>query len=329
MLDLVKNKLSLAMLPTPIRYMPNLSKYYGYKIYFKRDDLTGLELTGNKIRKLEYSFYEAKRQNADSIITCGGIQSNHARATTILCRRLGLEPYLVLRGSEPQDSYDGNLLLNKFLEAEIFWITPDEYRNSRNQIMEELADQLMKKGKTPYIIPEGASNVTGYLGYFNAGLEIQEQEKNEKIQYEYVFCPVGSGGTLGGLYLAKLIANWERKIIGVNVCDTAEFFQEKIKKTIDEFSAHHKLNIQITPKEIDIVDGFVGPGYAISTEEERKLIKMVARMEGIFLEPVYTGKAFWALDHLLKNKKIPQDSNILFIHTGGIFGLFPQKETFF
>ena len=209
-----------------------------------------------------------------------------------------------MRGSEPQDSYDGNLFLSKFLEAEISWITPDEYRNSRIQIMEELADQLIKKGKTPYIIPEGASNVTGYLGYFNAGLEIQEQEKNEKIQYEYIFCPVGSGGTLGGLYLAKLIANWERKIIGVNICDTAEFFQEKIKKTLDEFIAHHKLNIRITPKEIDILDGFVGPGYAISTEEERKLIKMVALTEGIFLEPVYTGKAFWALDYLLKNNNV-------------------------
>ncbi|MHA1911590.1 MAG: 1-aminocyclopropane-1-carboxylate deaminase/D-cysteine desulfhydrase [Candidatus Kariarchaeaceae archaeon] len=322
----INNKLSMGLLPTPIDLMPRLSEYYGSNIFFKRDDQTGSSLSGNKIRKLDYLLYDAERKGADTIITCGALQSNHSRATAIAARRRGFEPHLVLKGEMPS-SFDGNLLLDKLLDSKIHILSPEE-ETTYDQKMEEVAEQLRKEGKKPYIIPLGGSNELGYLGYYRAGVEIQEQEKEMGIVYDYIFCAVGSGGTLGGLYLAKLANEWERRIIGVNVVDTAEKFQEEIKEVLDQLIEFYELETKITREEIEFQDGFVGPGYGISTPEVINLIKMVAQKEGIFLDPVYTGKTYWAMDHLLKSGKIPKGSNVLFMHTGGIYSLFPHKELF-
>ena len=324
--DQVNKKLSMGLLPTPIDFMARLSEYYNSNIYFKRDDQTGSSLSGNKIRKLDYLLYAAEEEGADAIITCGALQSNHSRATAIAARRRGLEPHLVLKGEMP-DSFDGNLLLDKLLDSKIHIISPEE-EITYDQKMQEVAEQLEKEGKKPYIIPLGGSNELGYLGYYAAGVEIQEQEKEKGIVYDYIFCAVGSGGTIGGLYLAKLANDWDRKIIGVNVADTAEKFQEEIKEVLDRLLEYYELDVTISREEIEFQDGFVGPGYGIPTPEVIDLIKMVAQKEGIFLDPVYTGKAFWAMDHLLKSGQIPEGSNVLFIHTGGIYSLFPQKELF-
>jgi D-cysteine desulfhydrase len=308
--------------------MTRLSKHYGVNIYFKRDDLTGLGRTGNKIRKLEYLFYEAKAKGADTIITCGGTQSNHARATAVLSRQLGLEPHLVLSGSEPT-SKDGNLLLMKLLDAQIHWITPEKYSEKRDLIMEDLAEVLRTQGKVPYIIPLGGSNVTGILGYLNAGFEIYQQQMDMDTPFDYIFDAVGSGGTISGLILAKKIARWGTKIVGVNISRDAAYFRKIVKQLLDECIAMLEFDINIGVEDIEIVDGFVGPGYAIPTDEEIALIKMVAKLEGIFLEPVYTGKTYWALDSILKSREIPKGANVLFMHTGGIFGLFPYKDELF
>jgi len=318
------NKINIGNIPTKIEYSQYLSKKYNLNFYLKRDDQTGIGLSGNKIRKLEYLFHDAIKKGYKNVITCGGIQSNHCRATAVLSRMVGIAPYLVLRGTEPEEYYDGNLFLNKLLDAQIFWVTPEEYKEQINEILQQKADAI----GSCYLIPEGGSNEIGYLGYLNAGLEILNQEKEMGVSFDYIFCAVGSGGTLGGLILAKKIFNINAKIVGVNVCDDASYFQSRILRVLNSFIDKYNLELEITKDDIQIIDGFVGPGYAISTMEERQLIKEMAKNSGIFLDPVYTGKLMWALDSNLKKHEYKK-SNVLFIHTGGIFGLFPQKELFF
>lgn len=326
--EFLQTRKSIALLPTPIEYLKNLSREYGIFLYMKRDDQTGMELSGNKIRKLEYILYQAEAEGADSLITCGGIQSNHARAVAVVCRKTGYTPYLLLRGTPPAGRLEGNLFLNSLLNAQLRWITPDEYRSSRNEIMQAWAEELKQQSCRPMIIPEGASDSTGYLGYTRAGQEILQQSSEMGVDFDYIISAIGSGGTFGGLILAKKLFGMKTKMIGVNVCDNALYFQERIGGVLRECIKRYDLSFQITNDELDIVDGFVGPGYAISTLPERTIIRHVAQQEGIYLDPVYTGKAFWGMEHLILSGKIPAHSTVLFIHTGGLFGLFPQADDF-
>ena len=328
--DFLNKKISAGRLNTPIQYMPRLSKRYDVDFYMKRDDMTGAGLSGNKIRKLEYLFYDAEAQGADTVITCGGTQSNHARATAVLARIRGLHPILLLYGKQPQKPYDGNLLLDYLLDAELHWALPDDIWN--NAIMEEIAEKERANGKKPYIIPMGGSNTIGSLGYVNCALEIMKQQDELGLKFDYVFCSVGSGGTLAGLIIGKSVFGWNTKILGVNVSLDKDFFISHVSQILEEtekFNRKYGVDTKISSKDINIIDGFVGAGYAIPSEEEMELIKLAARAEGIFLDPVYTGKTFWALDTLLKNHKIERNAKILFIHTGGIYGLFPERKFFF
>ena len=188
-------RIRLANLPTKIEKLDRLSHELGKNIYIKRDDQTGTEISGNKIRKLEFSVGEALENNCDYLITCGGIQSNHARATAAVAAKLGLGSYLVLRGDENEE-VEGNLFLDKLLGAKIKFVTSEEYKN-RAKIMDEIRMQLAKKGHKAYIIPEGASNGIGSLGYVNAMKEILEQEK-ELDKFDAIVVAVGSG-TYGDL----------------------------------------------------------------------------------------------------------------------------------
>ena len=182
------SKIQLAHLPTPIQKMKKLTNFLnGPEIYLKRDDLTGILLTGNKVRKLEFVAAEALQQDADVLITCGGIQSNHARATAVLATQLGMKSYLVLRGQSMAD-IDGNLFLDQLMGAGIKFITADDYRYRVNEIMEEVADELRSKGQKPYIIPEGASNELGAMGYIAATEEIIDQLKSMNLKIDSIIC---------------------------------------------------------------------------------------------------------------------------------------------
>src|SRR5690554_5327345 len=198
--------ISLANLPTKIEKLEKLSKELGHEIYIKRDDQTGSEITGNKIRKLEYAVQEALDKGCDYLITCGGIQSNHARATAAVAAKLGLGAYLVLRGSEDNE-LEGNYFFDKLLGAKIRFVASEEYSNNRMEIMEEIKAKLEKEGYKPYIIPEGASNGVGSLGYCNAMEEILRQEKEIGIKFDAIAVTVGSGGTYAGLYYANHVNN--------------------------------------------------------------------------------------------------------------------------
>lgn len=312
-------KINFANLPTKIEKLERLSEELGYHIYIKRDDQTGSEISGNKVRKLEYAVQEALDHGCDYLITCGGIQSNHARATAAVATKLGIASYLVLRGDEDSD-LEGNYFLDKILGAKIKFITPEEYKNSRMEIMEDIKNELAKAGHKAYILPEGASNGIGSLGYCNAMEEILMQEKELGIKFDAIVTAVGSGGTYAGLYYANVINNNDAVIYGVNVCDDAEYFRNIVEKLLKEIASYTGKEIHINKEEIAILDGYVGKGYALSQQEEIEFIHKLAKQEGVILDPVYTGKAMYGLVEEIKKGRFDKHKNILFIHTGGIFG---------
>lgn len=322
-------RIHLANSPTKIEELTRFSAITGGPtLYVKRDDQTGLELSGNKIRKLEYSIKEAISMGADTLITCGGIQSNHCRATAAAAAKLGLRSCLVLSGSETEIP-DGNYFLNLLLGAEIKFITKDEYNNSRTQIMQDINKELNFQGKKGYIIPEGASNGIGSFGYYNAMEEILWQEKELNIKFNAVVVAAGSGGTYAGLFHANKINNNSARIIGVNIrTDDDEYFADAISDILHESFSYTDRKIDFTKDEIEIINGYVGDGYAMSRPVELKFIHELAKTEGIILDPVYTGKAMLGLVNEINKGMFKDCNNILFIHTGGLFGLFPKKNQF-
>lgn len=312
-------KMNLANLPTKIEKLDKLSKELETEIYIKRDDQTGSEISGNKIRKLEYAVKEALDNGCDYLITCGGIQSNHARATAAVAARLGLGAYLVLRGDE-NSKPEGNHFFDKMLGAKIRFVTKEQYANSRIEIMEKIKSDLKNEGHKAYIIPEGASNGVGSLGYCNAMEEILTQEKEMGVKFDAVVLPVGSGGTYAGLYYTNHLKNNNCKIYGVNVCDNREYFQNIVLKLLDEIAYYTDKSINVEKQDINILDGYVGKGYALSKKEEIDFIQYLSKLEGVILDPVYTGKAMYGLVEEIKKGRFKDHKNILFIHTGGIFG---------
>jgi D-cysteine desulfhydrase len=323
----MKNRLSLANIPTKIVKAERLSKELGVNLFIKRDDQTGTELSGNKIRKLEYALKEAVDKGCTRIITTGGLQSNHCRATTAAATLLGLKTTLLLRVTD-STKIEGNYFLDKLFGAEVIFCSPEEYRNSRNEIMKMLANERDAKGDCCYIVPEGASFGIGSLGYFKAMEEIVEQERVMGINFDTVVIAVGSGGTHSGLYLANKYYNLGKRVIGFAVCDNSEYFSGRIHSINIEALEHLEFNVESSAEEIEINDKYVGIGYAISRKEELDFISYVASLEGIVFDPVYTGKAMYGLYSEIKNGKLTGAKNILFIHTGGLFGLFPKQDQF-
>ncbi len=318
-------KVHLAHLPTPIGKLPRLSEELGVELYIKRDDQTGSELSGNKIRKLEFVFAAALAQGCDTVVTCGGIQSNHCRATAVAARKLGMRAYLILRG-EPQGAPDGNLLIDHLVGAEIRFITTEMYKE-REKVFAEVVDQLRARGQKPFVVPEGASDGIGVWGYISAMEEIKAQMESLDLSFDAVAVAVGSGGTYGGMLLGKKLHHMDTNVYGINICDTAEYFHERVLGQIDDFRKRTGLGIFVDRSDFHILDGYVGGGYAINGPEDVEFIRHVALEEGVIVDPVYTAKAFRGLITEIKKGAIPE-KRILFIHTGGVYGLFPKREMF-
>ena len=323
----MKQKLNLANLPTKIEKLNRLSLEWKTNLYVKRDDQTGSEMSGNKIRKLEYALKEALDNNSDTIITCGGIQSNHCRATVAAATKLGLKAIVLLRVSE-KPKIEGNYFLDKLFGAEIRFCTPEEYKSSRNELMKTIADEISENGGKAYIVPAGASYGTGTLGYYECFMEIIAQEKEMGVVFNTIVVAVGSGGTYAGLYLANKFLKLGKRVIGMAVCDNEEYFKNVVYNIAQEALPHIGEEIDIDRCDIEINDKYVGIGYALSRPEELAFIAEVAKKEALVLDPVYTGKAMYGLYNELKQSTIPKTGNILFIHTGGLFGLFPKQEQF-
>ncbi len=324
--------IDLARLPTPIQLLRRFSEKLGIKLYIKRDDLTGVALSGNKIRKLEFVLADALSQNADTVLTCGGAQSNHSRATAIAAAMLGLHCRLLLRTPKPSNPPppEDNILLDRMAGAEIVWITPEEYK-SRNEIFKREAASLQKSGRRPYLIPEGASNALGAWGYIRAMEELAEDIANlpggDVNQTPTIINATGSGGTSAGLILGVKILGLNIRIASINVCDDKAYFVRVIGDICESTITGYNLDIVFSRDcDIEIIDGYVGRGYALSRPEELALLCEVARTEGIFLDPVYTGKAFYGMVKELESNPGCFGERIIFIHTGGIFGLLSKAN---
>ncbi len=312
-------RIDLANLPTKIEKMDRLSKELDKNIWIKRDDQTGMEVSGNKVRKLQYAVKEALDGGCDHLITCGGIQSNHARATAAVAAKLGMGCTLVLRGEEKEDR-EGNLFLETLLGAHVEYITAEEYAESRGGIMESIRQELGKEGKKAYILPEGASNGIGSFGYLDAYHEIVEQEKEMGIHFDAIVLTVGSGGTFTGLFVGNRLDEKNRDVVGINISASADHFRNVIAEIVEDMKNYAEIPFSVNPQDVYIIDGYQGLGYAISQDEELQFIKRLARLEGIILDSVYTGKAMYGLVEEIKKGNLDKYENILFIHTGGIFG---------
>lgn len=304
--------LSLACLPTPLHPLRRASARLGVEIWIKRDDLTGAALSGNKVRKLDFLMADALASGATSVITTGAVTSNHARATAIAGRQLGLQPVLMLRGQPPAVA-EGNLLLDALVGSEIHYVTPEDYVH-REARMAALADARRATGDRPYIIPEGGSNAIGALGYVRAARELSTQALAEGLRFDVAFCAVGSGGTLAGLAMGGLAGT---SVLGVAVCDDKTTFSARVLAIAAE--AGERWGLGLTDGW-EVVEGFQGRGYGLSRPEELAELRLLAREEGILLDPVYTGKAWFALANLARDGKLGK--RVLFWHTGGLLGLF-------
>lgn len=333
-------KLQLANLPTKITRMERWSAETGKNIYIKRDDQTGSEWSGNKIRKLEFAVAEAVEKGCNLLITCGGIQSNHCRATVSVATHFGMKSAVLLRISD-KPPVEGNYFLDLLLGADVRFCNREEYSSHRAEIMQQMADEYAAQGYRPYIIPEGASFGVGTCGYYYALKEIVEQEKELGITFDTIITATGSGGTSAGLQLSNIINGYGKRIAGVCVCDDEPYFQrisEKISKDalpylvkLGEISQAKadEAAASIKGTDFEFIEGYVGRGYALSRPEELEHIKRLARLEGIVFDPVYTGKATYGMvNEMRPGGKLQDAENILFIHTGGLYGLFPVSKDF-
>lgn len=318
--------IKLANLPTKIEKLERFFECYNKNIYIKRDDQTGSELSGNKVRKLEFAIQEALDLGAKTLITCGGIQSNHARATAAAATKMGLKCILVLRQGEDHKP-DGNYFLDLLLGAEVRLVSSEEFSENLPQILEEVKKECDEKGEDGYILPVGASNGIGTFGYIKAMEEIVSQEKEMGISFDTIVCTVGSAGTYAGLLMANKALNLGKKIVGFSVSNSTEEFTNRTKELFKE--AEKYLGEEIDASEdINIIDNYIGLGYALSQPEEIEFIKDFAKSEGIILDPVYTGKCMYGFYKELEKGTFEDSKNILFIHTGGIFGIFPSRDLF-
>ncbi|MGD8862614.1 MAG: D-cysteine desulfhydrase family protein [Myxococcales bacterium] len=314
-------KLALAHLPTPLFRHDALDALVGTRLWVKRDDMTAGPAAGNKIRKLEYLLADAVAHGATTLITCGGWQSNHARATSVLARRVGLRPVLLLRTRQaPPRSDAGNAFMDALLGAEIHPISPEQYAE-RDALMREAASKLEGAGERCYVIPEGGSNGLGALGYVDAMAELAEQLRNGEAEapprVDAIAHACGSGGTAAGIHLGAARHDLADTTLAFAVCDDRLYFERTIGRI--EHEAGALLGEAPSGNRLRIEDRFKGPAYAVASETQRHFIVEVARACGLLLDPVYTGKALHGLAQLADKPE-----RVVFVHTGGLPGLLAQ-----
>ncbi len=267
---------------------------------------------------------QALEESATVIMTAGGVQSNHCRATALTAARLGLKCHLVLRGAERSPA-DGNLLLDELTGCRISYASASEFAEL-DRIFADLSIDYEKNGEKAFTIPVGASDEIGLWGYIEAAAELATDFSRHDIDPGYVISAAGSGGTLGGLILGKHLHGLAGQMVAFNVCDDAAYFKAKISNDVAAWQTRYGQNVPRLP--INIIDGYVGPGYGRADEHVYETIRLVASLEGIVLDPVYTGKAFDGFIQELHRGQFKDTDDVVFVHTGGIFGLFPHREQF-
>ncbi|WP_034915596.1 D-cysteine desulfhydrase [Erwinia sp. 9145] len=317
-------KVELLGAPTPLEHLPRLSDYLGRDIFIKRDDLTPVAFGGNKLRKLEFLAADALRQGADVLLTAGAIQSNHVRQTAAVAAKLGLKCVALLENplATAADNYltNGNRLLLDLLDAEVIMV---DALHAPDAQLEEQASRLEAQGFRPYIVPVGGSNALGALGYVECAQEIAHQSEGV-VDFAAVVVASGSAGTHAGLAvgLEQLLPDTE--LVGVTVSRSVADQQPKVVAIQQALAASLALT---TAAPVTLWDDYYAPQYGMPNEEGMEAIKLLARLEGIFLDPVYSGKAMAGLLDGITQKRFRRDGPIAFIHTGGAPALFAYHHS--
>ncbi|HAI20315.1 MAG TPA: D-cysteine desulfhydrase family protein [Clostridiales bacterium UBA8153] len=316
-------RVRLAHLPTPLEETVNLRRALGGgpRLFFKRDDATGLALGGNKARKLEFLVADALAKGADTLITTGGAQSNHARMTAAAANRFGLKTVLVLTGSGAAPR-QGNLLMDHVLGAEVRFTTGEAAA-----AMEEVAAGLSAQGKRPYIIPIGGSHPMGALGYVACVQELAAQAFSTGVRVDHIVMATGSGGTQAGLELGVRLFHLGQ-VTGISVSREKSALASRVADIAQGAVSLLGMDLALDPAGIRVFDEYIGEGYAKVTPEGLSSIGLVARTEGVILDPVYTGKAMAGMLDLWAKGAFGPDETVVFLHTGGVPSLFAYAEHF-
>lgn len=317
-------RLRLAHLPTPLEEMPNLrQRLKGPRLLIKRDDLTGLATGGNKTRKLEYLMADALAQGADTIVTLGAAQSNHVRQTAAAAAKLGLRAVLLLRGEEPP-LRTGNLLLDSLLGAEVRWMGPQ--RQIPPEQIAGVLEELMQAGQKPYLVPYGGSNEVGVLGYIQAMRELLDQLEESGLEADYLVIATSSGGTQVGLTLGAKIYGYAGEIVGISVDLPRGELLSNLVSLAQATASRWEFALSLGRDDFIVYDDYLGEGYGILGPPEAEAIRLLARTEGILLDPVYTGRAMAGLLDLIHKGTFQPEETVIFWHTGGTPALFAYAE---
>jgi D-cysteine desulfhydrase family pyridoxal phosphate-dependent enzyme len=310
-------RIRIANLPTPLEALPNLSTYLGGpRIFIKRDDLTGLALGGNKIRKLEFLLAEAQANGAKTLITTGAMQSNHCRQTAAVAARFGLACILVLVGDQPEQA-SGNYLLDKLLGAEVVWCN----RAERDQKLKDVFNQAWSDGRRPYLIPYGGSSPVGAVAYSLAIQEVLDQG----IQPDWIIFPTSSGGTQAGMTLGARKNGYKGKLLGISVDEPAQTIAAHAAELATEAADRLSLKESFAACDVLVNEDYVGGGYGVFSALEKDAIRVFAGKEAVLLDPVYTGRAAGGMIDLIRKGFFKREEIILFWHTGGTPALFADQ----
>lgn len=323
------SRIRMTHVPTPLEFAPRLSDDLGCHLYFKRDDCTGLAGGGNKIRKLEYLLADAKNQGADTLVTIGGLQSNHARQTAAVAAKFGFGCELILEDIEgtPKNDYyhNGNVLLDHLFGANIH---PLDVGQDSDIYTKTLIEKLKNDGRKPYLIPVGGSNVVGSYGYIRCANEILKQLAVQNLQIDQIVLASGSAGTQAGLLAGIIAAEIDLPVLGICVSRTSQDQQIIVESLLREILKEIGLDPNLAQGKVICNGNYVGAGYGIATEAMIKAVKRCAQLEGVLLDPVYTGKAMAGFLDLCHQGAIAAGTNQLFLHTGGSQALFAYREVF-
>ncbi|UHL64281.1 D-cysteine desulfhydrase [Paralcaligenes sp. KSB-10] len=325
-------RVRLGHFPTPLEFMPNLTRHLdGPNIYIKRDDCTGLATGGNKTRKLEFLVAQAIAEGADTLITQGAVQSNHARQTIAAAARVGMKCKILLeqRVSDATDDYEhsGNVMLDGLMGGEIVARLPSG--TDMQQAMESLATELRSAGGKPYVIPGGGSTPVGALGYVACAQELLNQSFETGMRIDHVVHATGSTGTQAGLVVGLRASNSGIPVYGVSVRAPKQKQEENVWKLVQSTLDYMRLPAS-SVERADIVanSDFVGEGYGIPTDSMIEAVRLTAELEAILLDPVYSGKGMAGLIGLIRSGHFKKGENVVFIHTGGSAGLFGYRAVF-
>ena len=311
-------RILFAHLPTPIESMPRLTDFLGGpQLFVKRDDQTGLAFGGNKTRKLEFLVAEARTQGADMLISAGALQSNHCRQTAAAAAKFGFECVLVLTGQSPTQA-TANLFLDELFGARIVNVSD---RTNRDRVLKETFDKAVGEGKKPYLVPYGGSSSTGALGYAFA----MEEFIKQGVPADWIVFGTSSGGTHAGLVLGQRVFEFKGKVLGISIDESEDWLRSNVSRLASETSGRLGNHIEFKPADVLANADYCNAGYGVLTDAEREAVRLFAKMEGLLLDPVYTGRAAAGLIDLIRRGFFSKGEKVLFWHTGGQPALFAEN----